>query len=366
MPAGQPGLSGLGPLLVLALTTTACTGQDKQAGRRPLPVATQPVTQATFADRVEAIATLEAEREVRLAAQVNGRVIQLLVRQGQLVQRGQLLLVLDQSQLQAELATLRAQMLTDRLNAERYELLMREGAASAIQRDQFRQTAIASRQALLARQADLAFRYVRAPQAGVIGEINLKPGDVLQAGVPFSRLVSNSALIAEIELPANLAGSLRVGLPVQLHPPGSSASMLRTRISAIEPSVVAATQLLMAQAPVRDPSAQWRSGMRLRADVLLGNRQQLAVPYAAVTRLADQNFVFVVGSREQLGRRPGRADLTALAALPPATRFALQVPVRLGLLQNGRYPVLAGLSDGQRVITSGLVQLRHGMPVQPR
>lgn len=366
MPAVKPGFSGLGPLVVTALILTACSGRGEQAARRPLPVATQPVTLATFTDKVEAIATLEAEREVQLAAQVNGRVIRLLVRQGQVVQKGQLLLVLDQSQLQAELATLRAQMLNDKLNFERYERLVREGAASAIQRDQFRQASIASRQALLARQADLAFRYVRAPQAGTVGEINLKPGDVLQAGVPFTRLVSNSALNAEIELPANLVGTLRVGMPVKLHAPGSSAAELRTRISAIEPSVATTTQLLMAQAPVRDPSPQWRNGLRVRADVLLGNRQHLAVPFAAVTRLADQSFVYVVGNREQLRRRPGRADLSALAALPPATRFALQIPIQLGLLQDGRYPVLAGLTAGQRVITSGLLQLRHGMPVKPR
>ena len=366
MPAGQPGLSGLWPLVALPLALTACMGRGEQATRRPLPVATQPVVQATFADKVGAIATLEAEREVQLASQVNGRVIRLLVRQGQVVQKGQLLLVLDQSQLQAELATLRGQMQTDRLNYERYEHLVREGATSAIQRDFYRQAAIASRQTLLAKQADLAFRFVRAPVAGIIGEINLKPGDVLQAGVPFSRLVSNSTLNAEIELPANLAGALRVGLPVLLQAPGSSGAVLRTRISAIEPSVAPATQLLMAQAQVRNPSTQWRTGMRVRADVLLGTREHLAVPVAAVTRLADQSFVYVVGSRDQLQRRPGRADLTALAGLPQTTRFALQTPVQLGQLQDGRYPVLAGLTDGQHVITSGLLQLRHGMPVQLR
>jgi len=40
--------------------------------------------------------------------------------------------------------------------------------------------------------------------------------------------------------------------------------------------------------------------------------------------------------------------------------------VRLGPLQNNRYPVIAGVSPGQRVITSGLLMLRHGMPVLPR
>lgn len=319
-----------------------------------------------FAERVEAIATLEAEKVVQLASQVTGRVTQLLVRQGQTVAANQVVLVLDQSQLQAELASLRAQMRTDQLNAERYERLAREGAASAIQRDQFRQTALASRQALIAREADLAYRVVRAPQAGVIGEINLKPGDVLQAGAPFTRLVSNRSLIAEIELPANLAGRVRPGLPVLLHAPGSSASPLRTSIAAVESSVATSTQLLMAQAPVpRAAGTQWLNGMRLRADVILDQRQQLSVPLTAVTRLAGQSFVFVVGTREQLQQQPGRIDRKRLARSSPQTLVALQLPVQLGAPDDNRYPVITGLRPGQRVIISGLLQLRHGMPVKP-
>jgi RND family efflux transporter MFP subunit len=243
---------------------------------------------------------------------------------------------------------------------------VREGAASAIQRDQYRQAAMASRAALVAREADLAFRTVRAPQAGVIGEINLKPGDVLQAGVPFTRLVSNSDQLAEIELPANLAGRIRPGLPVLLQAPGGSGQEIRTRISAVDPSVMTTTQLLMAQAPLPVGGEQWRNGMRLRARVVLGSRRALAVPFAAVTRLAGQSFVYVIGNRGQLLQRPGQVDRQQLTALPAQTLFALQVPVQLGEVQNNRYPVLAGLSPGQRVITSGLLTLRHGTPVRPR
>ena len=351
---------------LLALTLGACgRGADQGSSKIP-PVSTVVVAPSRFTQGVDAIATLEAARTVQLASQVNGRVMRLLVRQGQVVRQGQPVVVLDQTQLQAEVASLRAQMLTDRLNHERYEGLVRQGAASAIQRDQYRQAAIASRQALVAREADLAFRSVRAPQAGVVGEINLKPGDVLQAGVPFTQLVSNRDHLAEIELPANLTGQIRTGLPVLLEVPGRVEARIQTRISAVDPSVVPATQMLMAQAPVPTTAIPWRNGMRLRARVILGSREQLAVPFAAVTRLAGQSFVFVVGSRAQVLLRPGQVDRQQLAALPASTRFALQVPVRLGEVQNNRYPVLAGLAPGQRVITSGLLMLRHGTPVRPR
>jgi len=350
--------------LVLALVGCGRGGADRNT-RMPV-VATAPVEPVVFSQGIDAIATLEAAQSVQLASQVSGRVLQLLTRQGQSVRPGQVLLVLDQTQLQAEVASLRAQMQTDRLNYERYERLVREGAASAIQRDQFRQTAMASRAALIARQADLAFRTVRAPQAGVIGEINVKPGDVLQAGVPFTRLVSNRDQLAEIELPANLAARIRPGLPVVLQAPDGSGAEIKTRISAVEPSVAAATQLLMVQAPLPMGGEHWRNGMRLRARVVLDSREVLAVPFAAVTRLAGQSFVYVVGDRSQLLQRPGQVDRQQLTSLPAQTLFALQVPVQLGELQNNRYPVLTGIRPGQQVVTSGLLTLRHGTPVRLR
>lgn len=350
----------------VGLSLASCgRGTAERSARIPV-VKTIAVEPAVFSQTIEAIATLEAARSVQVASQATGQVLQLLIRQGQSVRPGQVLLVLDQTQLRAEVVSLRAQMQTDRLNHERYERLVREGAASAIQRDQYRQAAMASRAALVAREADLAFRTVRAPQAGVIGEINLKPGDVLQAGVPFTRLVSNADQLAEIELPANLAGQIRSGLPVVLQAPDGSGQEIRTRISAVDPSVTTPTQLLMAQAPLQRVGDQWRNGMRLRARVVLGTRSALAVPFAAVTRLAGQSFVYVIGSRSQLLQRPGQVDRQQLASLPPQTRFALQIPVQLGALQNNRYPVLAGLLPAQRVVTSGLLTLRHGTPVRPR
>jgi multidrug efflux pump subunit AcrA (membrane-fusion protein) len=74
--------------------------------------------------------------------------------------------------------------------------------------------------------------------------------------------------------------------------------------------------------------------------------------------------VFVAGNLAELERRPGQAKLERLRKLPPTTLFALQTPVELGPLQNNRYPVLRGLEPGQRVITSNLINLRHGLPVR--
>ena len=50
--------------------------------------------------------------------------------------------------------------------------------------------------------------------------------------------------------------------------------------------------------------------------------------------------------------------------LPANAQFALQTPVTVGELQNNLYPITEGLKLNQRVATTNLLNLRHGMPVQ--
>jgi RND family efflux transporter MFP subunit len=340
-------------------------------GRGPLPVQTQAVTNARFSDTVDTVSTLEALDQVELAAQAGGRIQRLLIQQGDLVRAGQLLLVLDQTQAQADVARLRAEVETNRLNDERYEYLVTQGAASAIQRDEFRQRYRASRERLVAAEADLAFRDLRAPIGGTIGDVRVKVGDVISAGTPFTSISRNDRLLARVEVPAIFGQRLRPGQTVVLLDPSSGKPLAQAPVRSIDPVISAGTQALLVKAEFDNPGASagglpLRAGLRTRTQLVLDSREQPSVPFAAVTQQGDQNFVFVVGTLGQLRRNPGRADLQALAQLPPDTPVALQTRVQLGPLQNNRYPVLAGLPAGSRVITSNLINLRHGLPVQPQ
>jgi RND family efflux transporter MFP subunit len=302
---------------------------------------------------------------VQLAAQAGGRIQALNVRQGDQVRQGQLLMVLDQTQARAEVARLQAETETKRLNFQRYEYLVSQGAASAIQRDQFRQDYISSRMNLVARAADLGFRDLRAPIDGTVGDLQVKVGDVIAAGAPFTRIIRNDALVARVDVPAVYSSRLRPGLPVILMDPATNRPMAQSVVRSLDPAVVAGTQSLLAKAEFANPTGVLRNGLRTRTRLLLDERTELSVPFAAVSQISGQSFVFVAGGLAELEQRPGQAKLEPLRRLPPTTRFALQTPVELGPLQNNRYPVRRGLQAGQAVITSNLINLRHGLPVRP-
>lgn len=330
----------------------------------PLPVQVEPLQERSFRDTLETVSTLEASEEIELAAQAGGRVQRLLVRSGQTVRAGQLLLVLDQAQLRAEVAALRARAERDRTNDERFQLLVRQGAATALQRDEYRAAAIASREELRARLADLAYKDVRAPIDGVLGDLTIKAGDVLQAGMPFSRIIRNQRLLARIDIPANRAERVRPGQRVELRRSGEEAPLASGRLVSLDPAISPSSQTLLAKAPIANPSGQLRNGQRLRTRVVLAEAQRPAVPFSAVSRQSGQAFVFVQGTLADLRRDPGQAPLDRLRRLPPSTPVALQRSVRLGPLQGSHYPVLAGLEPGSLVIRTNLPGLRHGLPVR--
>jgi hypothetical protein len=72
----------------------------------------------------------------------------------------------------------------------------------------------------------------------------------------------------------------------------------------------------------------------------------------------------LVGNLAELERRPGKAPISELRRLPSGTLFALQTPVQIGDLQGTLYPLERGAQEGDRLITAGLLNLRHGAPVQ--
>ncbi|MCP9772687.1 efflux RND transporter periplasmic adaptor subunit [Synechococcus sp. Tobar12-5m-g] len=350
-------------LAAVLLVATGCGGGPKPEPVRRVQVSTEPVALGRFSNDVDTISTLEAIEEVQLAAQAAGRIERLLIRQGDRVRQGQLLLVLDQAQVRADLASLIAKRDKDRLNYQRFEFLVRQGAASSLQRDEFQAQYIQSREAVVARQADLSFSNLTAPISGVISDLQVKQGDVIAAGAPFTKVVRNDRLMARIDVPGAFTDRVRPGLPVLLQEPLGNRLLATGVVNSVDPAVNAGTQSLLLKAEFPNPSGALRTGLRLRTRVKLATGELPSVPFAAVTQSAGQSFVFVAGSFQDLERNPGKAKLDELRKLPPGAAFALQVPVQLGPLQNNRYPVLKGVGLNNPVITTNLLTLRHGTPV---
>ena len=356
------------PVLLTAISVSACGGSDEKT--LALPVQQASVLEAPFTDDIDTVSTLEANALVELAAQTSGRVTALKVSQGDRIEAGQLLVVLDQVQARAELAEQRARAATAKVDWEREEFLAKAGAASLRQRDSFRLKYIAAVEKVKALEANLSYSNLRSPTAGTVANVQVKVGDVVQQNQPFTSVVQNNILEAKVEVPAVYGDRLAIGQPVILSVPGTVKPLATSQIESIDPQVNPQTQGLLVKALFNNADGKLRSGQRLRTRVQLKSGQQISVPFAAVTQTSGQSFVFRVGTFSDLKANPGKADIERIGKgiergkLPENALFALQTPVNIGEVQNNRYPVIKGLKLNQKVITSNLLNLKHGMPIQ--
>ena len=360
--------------LVSAALLTSC-GKSKQAARM-LTVQTATISEATFQPNIQAISVLESTTNVALRPETDGRVVQVLARDGQQVKAGQPILVLDNVQESAALDAAKAQASTDRLNAERYEFLFQNGAASAKQRDQYATQAIASRDQARTAAANLGYKFVRAPIDGVIGDLDrVKLGDYVKTGQAITGIVNNSNLWTLMQIPATQAGDVAIGQPVKVVSQGSPPVQGKGAVVFISPYFgtkgnTSAPNTLMVKAEFPNLTGKLKTGQYVKSAIVTGRKQSLAVPVQAVMMQAEQPFVYkVIPLSRALPKIKASATVPAatkkkLEKLPSTTPIVIQTPVQLGQLQNNLYPIKSGLNQADVVAISNTSRLRSGMPVK--
>ena len=341
-----------------------------------MTVQTATISEATFEPNIQAISVLESTTNVALRPETDGRVVQVLAKDGQQVKAGQPILVLDNVQESAALDAAKAQAQTDRLNAERYEFLYQNGAASAKERDRYATQAIASRDQARSTAANLGYKFVRSPIDGVIGDLDkVKLGDYLKTGQAITGIVDNSILWTLMQIPATQAGDVAIGQVVKVVSQGSPPVQGEGSVVFISPyfgmsGSSSAPNTLMVKAEFPNLTGKLKTGQYVKSSIITGRKQSLAVPVQAVLMQAEQPFVYkLIPLSRALPKIKASATVPAatkkkLEKLPSNTPIVVQTPVQLGQLQNNVYPVQSGLNQADVVAISNTSRLRSGMPVK--
>ena len=362
-------------VITVSVALAAC-GQSKTSGATFLSINTATITKGSFKPSIKAISPLESTTNVTLSPQTDGRVIKKLVKEGDQVQAGQVILVLDNTQQSAQLDASKSQARYDKVNAERYQYLYEQGAASAKRRDAYATKAITSRDQAIADKANLNYKFVRSPINGVIGDLDtVKIGDYVKTGDVITGIVDNSTLWTLMEIPASQGSQVKVGQPVRLASQSTPPITGEGTITFVSPYYAIAQSgkppnTLMVKAVFPNLTGQLKTGQYVASEIITGSSEQLAVPVQAVMMQAQQPFVYeLVPVSKALPQIKRSANTTAqtlkkLEKLPGDTPIVLQTKVQLGDLQNNLYPVISGLKAGDEVAISNTSRLRSGMPVK--
>lgn len=322
----------------------------------------QPMPQL-FQDQAVYQSTLESIVNVPVAAEIDGRIIAMSMREGELVKPGDLLFRLDQIQQQAGVDAAAADAQKDRINAERYIFLNQQGAVSTKDRDYYVTKARSSYDQFRSSKATLAYKDVKAPIPGMIGSIQVKLGAVVRQGETIVNLIDNRRLWVRMDVPASLAYRVRLGMPVELVAPDSPERRAMGAVTFIAPSLNPRSQTLLVKATFDNPDGALRDNQRVQATLRFAANKALSIPESAVMLQAGQTFVFRALPVDTAQRLLGAPITPAPAA---GSLVAVQTPVSLGSLQSGRFALLSGLQDSDRIVVGNLAQLRSGMVLPVR
>ena len=291
--------------------------------------------------------------------QVDGNLTRIYVHSGDTVKAGQVLMQIDPlkqvatvQQQQGTEAQLKGTYSYNQAEVERQKKLFEAGIVSKQAYDQAVQSFQTSKGAYesgvaqtTTQRQQLAYYQIRAPFAGVIGDIPVHLGDYVSPTTLLTTIDENRDLEAYIYLPTERATQVRMGLPVEILDT-SGTVLAKSTVSFISPQVDNGLQSILAKAEVPHSAERLRTEQLVKARVTWSTAPTPTVPVLAVTRVGGQPFVFVAAAKGE-------------------GYFAHQIPVSLGETLGNNYPVLAGLKPGDRVILSGLQFLQEGAPVKP-
>ena len=333
----------------MGLATSGC--QKKQAAAPPamqaMPVQTVAVTLAPVPQSNEYVATIKSRRSATLQPQVDGRLTQILVRSGDHVKSGQVLMTIDP---QHQMAAVESQRATERQKIERARKLFEAGITSRDVYEQAQQSfdntkadyesALAMRKT---QEEQLAYYTVRSPSNGVVGDIPVHVGDYVSPSTMLTTVDESKDLEAYIYVPTERSSQVRRGLAVELM--DTSGKLLeKTNIDFLSPQVDSTLQGILVKAPVHASPEILRNAQMVKARVIWSTSPMAVVPVLAVIRQGGQSFVFV--ARQQDGHL-----------------VAHQTAVTLGDTVGNTYSITSGLNAGDRVIVSSTQFLVNDMPV---
>ncbi|MCX7935270.1 MAG: efflux RND transporter periplasmic adaptor subunit [Planctomycetota bacterium] len=311
-------------------------------GETPLPPA--PAAGATITVQSEeapivyrSVGRIRSRDEIDIAARVLARVLEVKVRSGDAVKKGDLLVMLDDRDLgagiqQAREAVASAQAALDLADKERKraEDLAAQGVITKQKLDQAvagqrqaQANLAAAEQALRQLETNLAYTRIESPIEGIVAERLVDPGDLASPGRILLRLFDPKRLMIEAAIRESLAAAVRLGAKVPIEVPAVNGNF-EAGVREIVPAIDPASRTFLIKACLGEVPAL-RPGMSATLRLTLGSEPAIFLPERAVRRAGQIAYATVL----QNGR-PRRALLRTAAA------------------ENGKVRVFSGLAAGDQ------------------
>ena len=348
--------------LFLATIAISCSGEKKEKKEFIRPVEYQEVSYANAAKQRTFSGTARTERIVNLSFRSSGILVELDVRLGQAVKKGQLLGKLDnvEARLNYErsvtsLNSAESQMNTAKLSLDRIRVLYEKGSASLTDfesaKNSYRnaeQGYESAKRQVVIQQEQINYGYLYAPEDGVITSVTAEVDENINPGQTIAVLNAGTEMEIALGLPESIINEVSVGMPVDITISSLGDQTFKGKVSELSPAADINTATYPTRIILDGNTKDIKSGMAASVtfafDENLTGDKTLRIPANAVGEDSQGRFVFLVvkdGDKATVRRNP----------------------VEIGNLNSDGFEVLKGLEEGQLIATAGLQTLLDGQEV---
>jgi membrane fusion protein (multidrug efflux system) len=357
------------PMLILLIAVAVLLGAifgwhtfvGKMIGKSMSGMATAPQTVSTtvaaessWVSLTEALGTARAVRGADLAPQASGVVDKIHIDSGTDVAAGTVLLTLKPNDDPAKLAQLQAQFDIDAITLKRDREQLAAQAISQATVDLDESNLKSARAQVLAQQALIEEKTVRAPFAGTLGIRQVDEGQYLAAGTTVVTLQALDPIYIDFYVPQQALSHLKVDQTVTATVDAYPGTRFAGKITSVNSKVDPTSRNVQVRASFANPGRKLVPGMYANVSIEDGTAtRQITLPQSAITYNPYGNTVYVVEKAGGAGAAPSEHP-----ALNVRQRF-----VKLGDTRGDQVAVLSGVSVGEEIVTAGQVKLHNGSPI---
>jgi membrane fusion protein, multidrug efflux system len=321
----------------------ASDAPQQAQGGFAIPVETALVTVGPIERRLTAVGSLRSYESVIIRPEIAGRIAEFRFEEGERVERGQPLVVLDDSVWRAVVEQVQAALELSQANYDRaVDLLERKVGTTKARDEAFSQMRVDQAELELAK-ARLDKSLIRAPFDGVVGLRRVSVGDFVNAGDDIVNLEQIDPLKADFRIAESYLGAVRPGQRIELGVDAFPGQAFTGEVYAIDPLIDESGRSILLRARLPNPEHVLRPGLFARVTLVLNERDNaIQVPEQALVPQGQEQFVFRVVD--------GKAAFTK---------------VEVGIRREGMVEITAGLGPKDEVVTAGQLKIRDGAEVAP-
>lgn len=314
------------------------------AARPPAPVFVKTLTLEPFAETIEALGTLKAKESAVLSATVTETVHAVHFEDGQQVRSGDVLVELTGDEERALLNAAQSAVDEAKRQYERVRSLAETNLTTGSILDERLQAYQAAKAQLLATQSRLADRLIVAPFDGTVGLRNISVGELVRPGDTITTLDDISTMKLDISVPAVFLGSIQPGIDVMAKTRELDDQPFVGVVTAMDSRIDPITRSIVVRARLPNDDALLKPGMLMTVTLQKSLRQRLLLPEEALVREGFKSYVYRVN--------PGSSPLTVS-----------KQEVQIGPRRPGEVVITAGLNEGDKVVTHGVMRLKDGSAI---